>query len=455
MATDIQTRPVKTLKVQVSGMHCPNCDIIIERKVTGIPGVHAVRADYRKGSAEITHHDDLDPSMLHQALADEGYGVAAWNEQADRSTHRLREYAEIAAVFAIVLGLILVLSHAEILPRGFGITDEMSYGLVFLVGLVASVSSCMAVTGGLLVAVAAEYNRINAHLSNAERLKPHFYFNAGRIVSYAMLGGAIGALGSALTLSPEVNGILMLAVSAIMIVLGLHMLKLFPGATRFLPTLPRSFADRIRRFATRETKGGAFLLGASTFFLPCGFTQALQLYVLVKGSFVVGALTMLAFALGTLPALLSLSVVSSFAKGGFQKHFARVAGAAVIVLGVMNIQYALVLISLTRPTAAQEAPVGEKQIVTMNIVGYDYLPNRFTVRQGVPVEWRIDARQAAGCGRILLAPRLGVRKFLSSSEETVITFTPEQAGEFAFNCGMGMMTPGSKFTVVPNDKIRL
>src|SRR5258708_29030580 len=92
---------------------------------------------------------------------------------------------------------------------------------------------------------------------------------------------------------------------------------------------------------------------------------------------------------------------------------------------------------------------GEKQMAAMQVAGYEYRPSRFTVTQGVPVEWRIDGRDAAGCGRYLYAPALGIRKLLSSEGATVIAFTPQQTGEFGFNCGMGMMTPGSKFTVVP------
>ena len=76
----------------------------------------------------------------------------------------------------------------------------MSYGLAFLIGLVASVSSCLAVTGGLLVALAAKYNETNPYLTDRQRLIPPLYFNLGRIISYTLLGGAIGALGSALTL---------------------------------------------------------------------------------------------------------------------------------------------------------------------------------------------------------------------------------------------------------------
>ncbi|NCP77121.1 sulfite exporter TauE/SafE family protein [bacterium] len=41
--------------------------------------------------------------------------------------------------------------------------------------------------------------------------------------------------------------------------------------------------------------------GALTFFLPCGFTLAMQAYAITTGSFITGALTMMAFALGTAP----------------------------------------------------------------------------------------------------------------------------------------------------------
>jgi Cu+-exporting ATPase len=68
------------------------------------------------------------------------------------------------------------------------------------------------------------------------------------------------------------------------------------------------------------------------------------------------------------------------------------------------------------------------------------------------VEWRIDASEGAGCGRILIAPKLGVRRLLPSNSTTTITFVPQETGDFGFNCGMGMMTPGSKFTVVPQGR---
>jgi len=372
-----------------------------------------------------------------------------------------RDYLETGAAFVIIVAILFLLGQLNLLPSQFGLSNTMSYGLVFVIGLVASVSSCIAVTGGLLVAIAAKYNESTANLTPMQRMKPHIYFNAGRVLSYTLLGGAIGALGSALTLSPGVNGVLAIIASAVMILLGLQMLNLLPALTRFLPTMPKAFGHFIHDLAERDANGGAFILGALTFFLPCGFTQALQLYVLAKGSFTVGALTMLAFSVGTLPALLSLSALSSFATGGFQRRFLKFAGAAVVILGLFNIQSGLTLAATAGGPSVATAPTSEvasapvqtvpvvdgKQIVEMKIVGYRYQPHLFNVVQGIPVEWRIDATEAEGCGRIIIAPAAGVRKILPEGT-TVINFTPQQPGEIRFNCAMGMMTPGSKITVV-------
>jgi sulfite exporter TauE/SafE/copper chaperone CopZ len=454
--------------LDVGGMHCVNCAALVERKLAALPQVIRVNVDRRTGRAVIGYRGELDMAALQGAVADEGYTLTLADPlgrpRAAATRRWPRDYIEIAATFAILIGVVVILRQFALLPRGVSVSDTMTLGLAFVVGLVASVSSCIAVTGGLLVAVAAKYNAAHAHLTDLERLKPHIYFNAGRIVSYTLLGGAVGALGSALMPSPAATGILTLLASAVMIVLGLQMLGLAPSLAGLLPAMPKSVTDRVHAVAAREARGTAFLLGGLTFFLPCGFTQALQLYVLAKGDALTGAMTMLAFALGTLPALLSLSALSSFAKGAVRTHLLRFAGAAVILLGVLNVQYGLVLTGsdMNRAggevTAVPTAPKGqytaasEPQRISMKIVGLDYQPNRFAVRQGVPVEWWIDASDAEGCGRILLAPGLHIQKILSGISTTLIAFTPEKPGEFAFNCGMGMMTPDSKITVLPRDR---
>jgi uncharacterized protein len=449
------------LQLDIDGMHCANCVVAVERCLKNLPDVQGVWASYPPGRAILTSAGPLDLERVKDALKAEAYTVSTVREVDETAAPKdwLRKYLEITAAFVILTAIALALQRFQLLPRGFNVSDQMSYGLVFLIGLVASVSSCLAVTGGLLVALAAKYNEANPYLTDRQRLIPPLYFNAGRIVSYTLLGGLVGALGAALTLTPELNGMLALIASLLMILLGLNMLGLFPSLRLFLPSLPPSLSHRLHDAAARETKGAAFLLGAATFFLPCGFTQALQLYVLSKASFSVGALTMLAFAIGTLPALLSLSAVSSLAKGAFQRHFLRFAGAAVILLGIFNIQYGLVLTgsSTSRPAnaeplavAADVQPGGAVQRMSMKVVGLSYTPHQFTVKQGIPVEWWIDGSDAAACGAVLLSPRLGIRTRLSDTSTTLVKFTPQAPGDYAFNCGMGMMTADAKITVLPN-----
>jgi len=178
-----------------------------------------------------------------------------------------------------------------------------------------------------------------------------------------------------------------------------------------------------------------------------------------------GALTMLAFSLGTLPALMSLSAISSFAKGAFQRHFLKFSGVLVIMVGLLNVNNGLALtgsnFDLWRVFASnnqsdQEAHdlnvkiVDGKQIVQMKVVGLDYYPHRFTVAQGLPVEWQIDGSEAQGCAQVLTAPALNITEYLPPTSIKKINFTPKETGDISFGCSMGMTTRGARFTVVPN-----
>jgi sulfite exporter TauE/SafE len=92
------------------------------------------------------------------------------------------------------------------------------------------------------------------------------------------------------------------------------------------------------------------LLGVATFFLPCGFTQSMQAFALTTGSFTTGAMTMLVFALGTLPmlALLSFSSFSINTKP-WRGIFFKSAGLIVISLAIINLLGALAVAGIIEP----------------------------------------------------------------------------------------------------------
>jgi sulfite exporter TauE/SafE len=370
-------------------------------------------------------------------------------------------YLRLGGVVLALAALFFLLSRIDLIPDDISFGENISYGIVFLIGLLASVSTCIAVTGGLFMSLASKYDERAAHLSSFARFATYLSFNAGRIISYTVFGALIGLAGSALTLSPAAYGVITIVVSALMLVLGVQMLGLLPGSLRLqMPVAIRRWNETL---IERRSRSAAFALGAMTFFLPCGFTQALQLYVLAKADPIAGALTMFVFSLGTLPVLMGLSLATSFSAGNFKRYFFRFAGAAVIVLSLSSIHQGLLLLDLwpsrfaatQQQAALKQSKLGGvtmqdgKQVANMKVIGLEYVPNRFAVAEGVPVEWRIDATEAEGCGRVIVVPKLRITRLMSATAPTVIQFTPSETGEISFNCGMRMMTPGSKFIVTP------
>ena len=101
------------------------------------------------------------------------------NIQTNTAKNSARDYVEIGAAFLIIIGILFALGQLDLLPKRFGLSDTMNYGLVFIIGLVASVSSCIAVTGGLLVAAAAKYNEATAGLTPISADEAAYLFQCG------------------------------------------------------------------------------------------------------------------------------------------------------------------------------------------------------------------------------------------------------------------------------------
>ncbi len=446
---------MKKVELAVHGMHCASCEVLIERKLAKVPGIKNVKVSLAKETAQIEYEGSVQLENLQKAVEGDGYTLHPQESPIPPAIQHTitskRRWAEIGAVAIVIFGLYLLFKQLDVLPD-IGISDTMSYGVIFLIGLIAATSTCLAVSGGLLLAIAAKYNEANPTLTGWQKFKPHIYFNVGRVVSYAILGGIIGVLGSMITLSPKITGILTIVASVLMILVGIQLLDVFPWANKFSLKMPKFIAHKIHDASQNPRKGAAysFIFGGSTFFLPCGFTQALQLYVLSKGSFTVGALTMLAFSLGTLPSLVGIGAFSSFARGNLKRRFITFSAVLVIVLGIFNIPNGLILAGaqpsfsdvLPDPQLQNAQLVDGKQVIELKVDYLDYYPTSFTVFQGIPVEWRIDGRAATGCAQVISVPKLGITEYLPKNEVKVIQFTPNEVGSIKFSCSMGMAGPG-------------
>ena len=314
----------------------------------------------------------------------------------------------------------------------------------------------MALVGGLVLGISSKFAKQNPESSSFQKFVPHIYFNLGRIISYFALGGLIGLAGSFFQLSTSVLGLLTVAVGLIMLLLGSQLIDIFPILRSISFTLPKGlhklFGIKEKLKAEYSDKNSA-LLGASTFFLPCGFTQAMQLYAISTGSPIQGALTMGVFALGTTPGLLGVGGLTSIVNGAYSKLFFKTAGIIVVLLALFNVSNGLNLLGIksvfakttTTSTDKNVKIVNGVQVVKMTQKTNGYSPNKFTIKKGVPVKWIITSESQYSCASSIVSQQLGIRASLKLGEN-VFEFTPKEVGTIRFSCSMGMYT--GQFNVV-------
>lgn len=334
----------KTYTFHVNGMHCKACVALTESELGDVKEVSRVKASLGNLSVNVTG-DFGDKTEEHVArdltevLKPHGYTLSL-----EKQRHSAK-WSDFKVAFPVAAGFIVVF----IVLQKMGIVNlitasEVSYSTAFLIGFVASVSTCMAVVGGLALSVSANFAK------EGDKVKPQLLFHAGRLVSFFILGGTIGLLGSAFQLGTAGTFILSFIVGIILLILGINLLDVFPWVKKLQPTMPSFIGKRVHGLKTVNHILIPLLLGVATFFLPCGFTQSMQIYTLTTGSFMEGAFIMSAFALGTFPVLALLS----FSSLGIHKKaqsgiFFKTAGLVVIFFGILNIVTSLAAAGIIPP----------------------------------------------------------------------------------------------------------
>jgi sulfite exporter TauE/SafE/copper chaperone CopZ len=331
---------MKTITLHVSGTHCNSCKILIEDILNEQIGIERAQVNLKQETVSFKTNLDDDlyklAEMLTKKVKHNGYSFSV-----DKKVLEKKDSGVIWQALPIGLAflvLFFVLQKSGIL--NFGIGGTAAPITSFVIGLVASVSSCLAVVGGLVLSLSATVSQ-----DRVSDTKPMFLFHGGRLLGFAVLGGTLGVLGSVIGISFTLGAILGLIASFVMIALGLNLVGVFEKSSITLPSGIFNFFRKIEH----ETLA-PFLLGIGTFFLPCGFTQTMQIAALSTGSFVSGMLIMLAFAIGTLPMLALLSFGSaSFAHSKHAPLFFKSAGIVVIGLGAFALLAGLAGLGIINP----------------------------------------------------------------------------------------------------------
>ncbi|NJD28678.1 MAG: hypothetical protein FIA92_10330 [Chloroflexi bacterium] len=450
--------PTITTIVPILGMTCRTCEARIERHVARLPGVIGSKASAARGRVEIESRGPLRIKALDRAIEAAGYeiGENPW------LTRDGTVWVTAGLGLALVIGLATIARITGIGDLAAGVGDLATGGIAIalLLGLAAGVSTCMAMVGGLVLALSAAFQaarvRDELALTVVGQLRPALVFTAGRIVGYGLFGAALGALGAGLEMPPLVTAALMVGVGVVMALLGTRLTGLSPRLAGWSPTLPMGLGRRLGfadgTVATYSDRRAA-IFGAASFFLPCGFTQAVQIFALSTGSPPLGGALLATFALGTAPGLLALAGLPILVPGSARPTLLRLVGVVVLAFAVVNVSSGVRLAGFALPAIGGVAGVTPEvtftedgtQLLTTYQNADGYSPANVAIYAGYPTRWTIESRTTASCAAFIVFPKFGVQARLDLGPN-VFDLAAMPAGRFDYMCTMGMY--GGSITIV-------
>jgi sulfite exporter TauE/SafE len=216
----------------------------------------------------------------------------------------------------------------------------------FIIGLLGS-GHCIAMCGGIttmLTSALPESHKYQPQIPvNSQNVKVKarskstlvLYYNFGRIASYCLIGAIVGFTGSiaAKNIGVPLAGLRMFS-AIFIILLGLYIGQWLMWLNR-IESLGKMLWQYISPLANKaipvDSPIKALILGSVWGWLPCGLVYSTLTWALASGDALTGASIMLLFGLGTLPALLTLSIGFSSIKNNLVKPPFRKTMALVLI----------------------------------------------------------------------------------------------------------------------------
>jgi sulfite exporter TauE/SafE len=237
------------------------------------------------------------------------------------------------------------------------------FSIIFGLGLVSSLH-CVQMCGPLVVAYSLPLGSLSlGQRAASQQMLAHLSYNLGRVATYALLGAVAGLTGHSLGLVGHLAGvenIVAIVAGALMILAGLLMLDLLPHKflQRFDPL--RHTSRLLRPLGSRissPTIGSKFALGLMLGFLPCGLIYAALLKAMSTGTMLAGAMTMMAFGLGTVSALMAIGLFSTafsrkLARLNASGWGSRVTAISIALLGAVLVWRGVMPMLMARATEA-------------------------------------------------------------------------------------------------------
>ena len=256
----------------VKGMVCTSCEKIIATQALALEGVQNIDVDYVSGKGQVTFDEHKTSwGKIKHRIEQKGYACGELDSDSTKGKTAWTTWILIGTGILLLSYFGLQLYTRFPLPE---ITQNMGYGLLFLVGLLTGFH-CIAMCGGFVVSYTTK--------GTAEGKKPHQLhasYAIGKTLSYTAIGALFGLLGSIIAFTPATRGIAGIIAGLFLIIFGIKMLDIFPFLRRFQFGLPK-FLNRWLGKESQEYADSPLVIGllnglmiaASSIYFSCGNWQ--------------------------------------------------------------------------------------------------------------------------------------------------------------------------------------
>jgi len=302
--------------LSIEGMTCPTCVVKVTQAISSVPGVSRVEVSItnEKATFELSGQSGTMKDVI-QAVERAGYGA-----------HMGRKFDWIYVWGFLALVVLMMLSHRLNLQSSPAGAD---YGALFVIGLFTSIH-CVAMCGGITLSQVSQGQSFGVR---------SFYlaqYHISRIFSYTLVGTVLGGIGAVASPSEHLRGILTLAGG-----IGMALFALAGIAPKWFGKIRMPAFAKGRPRALGIFGRSAWGLGFINGFVPCGPLQGIQLFALASGSAWRGGLSMLVFALGTIPLLFGFGTIVTMLSAGLRIRLVKLGLLFVLLLGLIMIMRGL------------------------------------------------------------------------------------------------------------------
>lgn len=187
---------MRKIIIKTEGMTCGGCEAKIENKLKKQDGIISVKADSGKNIVYISFEENkIDVNNILSTIRGLHYSAKVIEKE---ENEKMSIY-KLLGIGVVLLAIYMIIKNTigfNFIPE---VTQNMGYGMLFVVGLITSLH-CMAMCGGINLSQCVKYNDEKENSTTKDKIMPSLLYSTGRLISYTIIGGIVGAIGSVLSL---------------------------------------------------------------------------------------------------------------------------------------------------------------------------------------------------------------------------------------------------------------